>query len=239
MKTSTFNQSCLGSSTSSAVEAAVVDPQLHLPATDAAGRGSEVCTWQHMQAPTTFKVEGEQHCEDHENAAEAAWLPTGGLVTCARDMAMWLRFLLEASSGHPASGAARDRRIIQEVLRPRVAADWQLIFGVKSPGGSAFPEFSGVQYGLGVQVFSYRCDNRFAQRCRLTLRRGIPIACHTGSVPGTGALLLWTPGRTKGDIFGVYVNTNVMVQGLAVALIVALRVFDLEFGFEPIDWSQR
>lgn len=111
---------------------------------------------------------------------EAAWLPAGGLISCADDMLLWLTFLLDHTTlptqggcfpVNPSEGLSdsdnakglglkrgRVRRIMREILRARVKADWQLIFGVSDPGGAAFPEFPGVEYALGIQVFSYRYE---------------------------------------------------------------------------------
>lgn len=92
--------------------------------------------------------------QDH---GEAAWLPAGGLLSTALDMGRWLGLLVQPPfKEDPDPSREKMHRILTEVIRPRIMADWQLIFGLPALGEAAYPEFSAAVYGLGLQVFSYR-----------------------------------------------------------------------------------
>jgi hypothetical protein len=61
------------------------------------------------------------------------------------------------------------------------------------------------------------------------------MACHTGTRPGAGSIVLWSPGRDS----AISVLTSVMARGAAVATIIALHALDTALGLDPIDWSDR
>jgi CubicO group peptidase (beta-lactamase class C family) len=178
MQRTTFHQGRLSEAGSNCVKAAVVDPELVTSGDDCKDGATEssVRCFVHAQASSENSEEADVE-ETHGLPGEAAWQPAGGLLSSASDMQQWLSFLIaHTASEEDAScsdahfkrealenfetvsdtGEGSYRRLLQEVLKPKVKADWQLIFGVPAPGEAAYPEFTGVEYGLGVQVFSYR-----------------------------------------------------------------------------------
>lgn len=155
MLNSTFEQAPCSRPDRRCARAAAVTPESL--ASDSIGRDSgdddPSCRhFRHLQAI-------DQTCRAEEDRGEAAWLPAGGLLSTASDMGKWLGLLVQpASKEDPDPDPSRQRlhRALTEVTRPRIIADWQLIFGLPALGEGAYPEFSPVHYGLGVQVFSYR-----------------------------------------------------------------------------------
>lgn len=61
------------------------------------------------------------------------------------------------------------------------------------------------------------------------------VACHTGTRPGAGSIVLWCPERD----FAISVMTSVMARGAAAATIIALHALDTAFGLDPINWNER
>jgi CubicO group peptidase (beta-lactamase class C family) len=143
----------------------------------------------------------------HRNLDNIA--PAGAVYAGARDMANWMRFLLD-------SGRVGGRRLLSDAAWREMLTPQFLV-----PRSSFYPTASLTKphfaaYGLGWFLQDYR---------------GELVAMHTGSIDGMVAILGLLPER---DV-GVVVLANRDHAELRHALM--WRVFDAYLGFPARDWS--
>ncbi|KAJ7639711.1 beta-lactamase/transpeptidase-like protein [Mycena polygramma] len=134
----------------------------------------------------------------------------GGVISNAKDMAIWLQALL-LEGQHPVSG---NTVIPTEVIR-KVAAG----ITVASPVAQ-FPELSPMVYGGGQARGTYR---------------GFGFIEHGGSVLGFKSQVTRIPDQN----FGVAVLSNDEAFGTQIVEAIKFRIMDEVLNLEPIDWSAR
>ncbi|KAF5353762.1 hypothetical protein D9757_012942 [Collybiopsis confluens] len=141
---------------------------------------------------------------------EGIWAGAGGVITSARDLAVWVAMLLE-NGRHPFT----NKTIVPEKVVQHVAEGVTVV-----NGASQDPELSPVVYGAGQERYSYR---------------GVEIIEHTGSNPGFKTQVT----RLPNDNLGLVVLSNDEDYGTTIHTIVLRRLIDHILGYEPIDWNTR
>ncbi|KAJ7814921.1 beta-lactamase/transpeptidase-like protein [Mycena olivaceomarginata] len=134
----------------------------------------------------------------------------GGLISNAKNMAIWLQTLL-SEGRNPVDGEI----VIPEDVIRRVAAG----VTVADPAAQ-FPELSPVVYGGGQMRGTYR---------------GFEFIEHGGTVPGFKSQITRIPNQN----FGVAVLSNDESFGFQIAEAVKFRIIDEVLDLEAIDWSAR
>ena len=154
-------------------------------------------------------IDGTLRPVAHRNLDNIA--PAGAVYAGARDMANWIRFLLD-------TGRVNGRRLLSE-------SSWREMFSAQFlvPRQSFYPtarltEPHFTTYGLGWFLQDYR---------------GELVAMHTGSIDGMVAIVGLLPAH---DV-GVVVLANRDHAELRHALM--WRVFDAYLGRPPRDWSSE
>ncbi|KAJ7025417.1 beta-lactamase/transpeptidase-like protein [Mycena alexandri] len=134
----------------------------------------------------------------------------GGLISNAKDMAIWLQTLLEEGQ-NPCNG---ETVIPVEVIR-RVSSGITVAFPVGS-----FPEGSPVVYGGGQSRGSYR---------------GFEYIEHGGAAQGFKSQITRIPSQD----FGVAVLSNDEAFGRKIVEAIKFRIIDEALNLEVIDWTER
>ncbi|KAF9524480.1 beta-lactamase/transpeptidase-like protein [Crepidotus variabilis] len=141
---------------------------------------------------------------------EEAWAGPGGVLTSARDMALWMSMLLNEGK-HPYTNATViPKGVIEHVARGRSVADG---------GKPEFPELGPKVYGAGQIRYSYR---------------GREIVEHGGHNPGYRTQV----ARLPEDNLGVISMSNDDVGGPLMES-VKWRIIDDALGLQKIDWNSR
>lgn len=136
--------------------------------------------------------------------------PAGSINSNALDMAKWLRLQL-------GSGAFEGKRLISERMIDEMRTPHTVI-PIDTGARRANPYTHLQAYGLGWFVQDYR---------------GRLVVQHGGNVDGMTALVAMMPEEQ----FGIVILTNMNGTGMPTALM--NRVFDLQLGVTPEDWSAK
>ncbi|KAJ7607677.1 beta-lactamase/transpeptidase-like protein [Roridomyces roridus] len=134
----------------------------------------------------------------------------GGVISNAKDMATWLRTLLNEGR-HPETNTT----VIPSHIIRRVAAG----VTVSEPVASA-PELSPIVYGGGQRRGTYR---------------GFELIEHGGSVVGFKSQVLRIPDQN----LGVAVLSNDESFGTEIVETIKFRILDKVLQLPPIDWTAR
>ncbi|KAJ6464101.1 beta-lactamase/transpeptidase-like protein [Mycena sanguinolenta] len=134
----------------------------------------------------------------------------GGLISNARDMAIWLQTLL-AEGRNPVD----NKPVIPDDVIRRVSSG-----ATVAVPAAQFPEFSPIVYGGGQMRGTYR---------------GFEFIEHGGSVLGYKSQITRIPLQN----FGVCVLSNDEPFGFQIVEAVKFRIIDEFLNLEAIDWSGR
>ncbi|CAK5274086.1 unnamed protein product [Mycena citricolor] len=133
----------------------------------------------------------------------------GGVISTPRDVATWLRALLE-------DGKNRDN---ESVIPPEVLQKVASGVTVLTPV-ARFPELSPIVYGGGQMRGTYR---------------GVEMIEHGGSTPGFKSQIARFPSKN----LGVAVLINEEDLGVSIMETIKYRIVDEYLALEPVDWLGR
>ncbi|KAF9074317.1 beta-lactamase/transpeptidase-like protein [Rhodocollybia butyracea] len=141
---------------------------------------------------------------------EQIWAGSGGVISSARDMSVWVAMLL-GNGQHPFT----NNTVVPNNLIKHVAEGVSVIDGTTS-----YPELGISVYGAGQQIYTYR---------------GHQLIEHGGANPGFKSQV----SRFPNDNLGIVVLSNDEEFGTMIHQIVIRRIVDHIFGLPPIDWKTR
>ena len=135
---------------------------------------------------------------EDENPGEGDPVGAAGcIISCADDMAKWLKLLL--SGGKIGDGEFIRKDLMDLIVAPHI---------YMGDGGAYGPERSSQSYGLGWMLYDYR---------------GCRMVEHGGNINGFSASTAWVPSRN----FGVFVDAALETRLFADALVHTLVDADL------------
>ncbi|KAF9455443.1 beta-lactamase/transpeptidase-like protein [Collybia nuda] len=140
---------------------------------------------------------------------EKVWAGAGGVLTSTRDMAKWMKMLLN-DGRHPETNAT----IVPEHILTHVASGLTV-----SEGKASYPELSPKVYGCGQWRYTYQ---------------GREIIEHGGNNPGFKSQV----ARFPNDDLGIIVFSNDANGGIILEA-VKWRIAEEILGLRRIDWNAR
>ncbi|KAM0751935.1 beta-lactamase/transpeptidase-like protein [Meredithblackwellia eburnea MCA 4105] len=144
----------------------------------------------------------------------------GGVVSNARDLVKWVKFLAKARNEaiHPSSKTNSSDKT-EFPISPASILVMSSAHSILAPL-SVYPEVSTITYGLGLSLFSYQ---------------GKEVIWHGGSIPGFGTQIGWSSDQN----IGVVALCNTAGTGNAVSDMASYLAFEELLGLKHVDWESR